>query len=486
MIIKVDNSTNELEITASREGDYLSYKNEPIKATWTYYFTQDETNRFFVNLPYNADYRAKINTILPNDTNIDFSKNIKGLHDFLKPLWKILKNGNYELKFYRNSKELFKRNMRFNGEWKNYYDPLEIFFANHTTDITKLDVIQTQYKIKWRKGEHISENNLEKLLNNTTSFDYDEDMLYFHSTFPKDKIDLNRVAYYENEIKKGKRPFATLISSYFHYVGLLPSYYVLDGHHKLMAYKNLKIYPPLAICAYIDSSDFDLSQLANVLYPWHIEYIIENKERPDKIAFFNKIASNKSSNLHAFLKNGKFEEVHIDRNEKYEFNYKNSSLDGVQKTWYNDNGQLKSIRYYSNGKAIGIWKYYFKSGQIQAIRPYNDNHQIHGIAVSYHDNGKKHDEEEYENGRHKDGIYNTWHKNGLKEFEVIYKKGRIVEQKSWNSYGKMYSHRKMNKESKRLEEISDNEKKHPIDTLSAERTTIIQTIRKYLNNKLKK
>jgi hypothetical protein len=57
-------------------------------------------------------------------------------------------------------------------------------------------------------------------------------------TQPFETIDKQRVNYYQDIISKGQRPCAIVICGG-------DANYILDGHHKLIAYKNLNINPPL-------------------------------------------------------------------------------------------------------------------------------------------------------------------------------------------------------------------------------------------------
>lgn len=84
-------------------------------------------------------------------------------------------------------------------------------------------------------------------LNEVILFTQDEEML-----------SLERVRWYEEQIRAGRRPVALLVNADFCDEGIYPdgskwmhsfdsSYFVLDGHHKLAAYKNLGIVPQALI-----------------------------------------------------------------------------------------------------------------------------------------------------------------------------------------------------------------------------------------------
>jgi hypothetical protein len=54
-------------------------------------------------------------------------------------------------------------------------------------------------------------------------------------------------------------------------------HFVLDGHHKLIAYRNLGKFPAVVEITHLPQStadlEFDLEQLSEVLFPWQFEHI---------------------------------------------------------------------------------------------------------------------------------------------------------------------------------------------------------------------
>ncbi len=73
------------------------------------------------------------------------------------------------------------------------------------------------------------------------------------STLPSFKIDFSRIKYYQNIINNHGRPIAITISNQNNYCS-----YILDGHHKLEAYKREKVFPRILFIECV-SSDIDIN-----------------------------------------------------------------------------------------------------------------------------------------------------------------------------------------------------------------------------------
>ena len=220
------------------------------------------------------------------------------------------------------------------------------------------------------------------------------------------------------------------------------SYFILDGHHKLLAYQKLGIYPSMALITHLPASaeeiEFDTEKLSTLLYPWQTKDILENWDEKD--AYVIEKLKNADSPLHQFIKNGLVKEYHQNGKPKHEAFYINDKLDGKSLEWY-DNGQLKHEHYYSNGRRIGIWKDYYSSGKIQFVQPFDDMNRYDGDIISYHENGQRRWIQSLKNGKNIDGFtYLCWFDNGDKEAELRYLDGRIIERKNWNSLRQFVNH----------------------------------------------
>lgn len=56
--------------------------------------------------------------------------------------------------------------------------------------------------------------------------------------------------------------------------------FVLDGHHKLLAYQELKIYPPIlsitSLAYKMEDLTFDFNELKSVIFPWQFEHLCKD------------------------------------------------------------------------------------------------------------------------------------------------------------------------------------------------------------------
>ena len=233
------------------------------------------------------------------------------------------------------------------------------------------------------------------------------------------------------------------------------SYFIIDGHHKLLAYQKLGIYPAIALITYlpalVEELEFDAEKLSTLLYPWQTENLLKNWEGKDPYVI--EKLKNPDSPLHQFIKNGLVKEYHSNKTPKHEAFYINDKVDGQSLEWF-DNGQLKYEHYYINGKRIGIWKDYYPSGKIQFIQPFDDMNRYDGDIISYYENGQKRSIQSLKNGRNIDGFTHwSWFESGDIEAQLKYLNGRIVERKNWNSLRQITNHEVFEKEHKKIKQM---------------------------------
>ncbi len=70
----------------------------------------------------------------------------------------------------------------------------------------------------------------------------------------------------------------------------------------------------------------------------------------------------------------------------------------VKKKSYYDNGKLNSIGKLQNDKRIGLWKFYYKSGELKNTVEYVDGKSF-GEVKWYHENGVLHSFGRFEHGK---------------------------------------------------------------------------------------
>lgn len=110
-------------------------------------------------------------------------------------------------------------------------------------------------------------------------------------TQPFETLDTKLIKYYEDKIKNGERPVAISIrvkradqqdEESYQETGYNTTKYILDGHHKLVAYQNLNIKPTYIVINRINrgmQDEHDESSLPNLnmyLFYYQIEHIVNN------------------------------------------------------------------------------------------------------------------------------------------------------------------------------------------------------------------
>jgi antitoxin component YwqK of YwqJK toxin-antitoxin module len=190
------------------------------------------------------------------------------------------------------------------------------------------------------------------------------------------------------------------------------------------------------------------------------EYIEYHYMRPDKIfkqcKFVNGLIHGKYYEYHTNNKiytmcnyiNGKiegpFRQYYSSGKQYRTCNYINNNIHGEFKEYYNsnenNNGNLKIICNYNNGKKEGTYVRYFKTdgilGPINDIMYYKDG-KLNGELISYHINGKIRTKMQYIDDIIKDTYY-TYDKDGniISVFNfvdnkrtnmILYKNGKIKE-----------------------------------------------------------
>lgn len=205
---------------------------------------------------------------------LDLSNNENLLKEVLKPFLDILENGEYHISF----------TSQIINDWT--------FEICDRTNVEKEEQIQSKYKSK-------DSNGICRIEKTTYNF-YPGNKTILLSTIPSDQINQEKVKEYELQIKNGKRPFAIGISAYYQndadevYKAEYDDFdadwysetYILDGHHKLLAYKNLELNPPFATIhrnyKSMLETKFDFDIIKGNLYSWQTEHILKNWEGKDK------------------------------------------------------------------------------------------------------------------------------------------------------------------------------------------------------------
>ncbi|MCD4814585.1 hypothetical protein K8S19_12955 [bacterium] len=112
--------------------------------------------------------------------------------------------------------------------------------------------------------------------------------------------------------------------------------------------------------------------------------------------------------------------------------YRNGKLEGPFK-WHRENGDLKEYGTNQDGKREGTWKLFFITGGYES-GTYKNGKQ-HGIFKHYSGNDKLLRDITYKNDR-KHGIEREyWEETGFVKYRIKWKKGNKVKQESYDING---------------------------------------------------
>lgn len=267
MKFKIANGLNHISIGMSDIGSYFNFKT-PLSLAW--YDCAGSLAKYLCVFPDVNNFRKTVQDNIQKNIDNDYSDNLEALFKLLEPILNILEDGEYSLNFYSCGD---KRLITYKTSSDNF---TKVHLSNYSIEIA--DHIKTS-------GMDSEELDLEK----TTYNFYEGNSVSFVSTESKSNIDRNRVEYFEELIRKGKRPFAIIFSSHFFpndgEADWISEKFIIDGHHKLIAYSNLNIYPAIAMITKIHESKheikFDFESLKERLHIAQYEHIFKNWEEKE-------------------------------------------------------------------------------------------------------------------------------------------------------------------------------------------------------------
>lgn len=366
-------------------------------------------------LPYERAYREDIGARLGALTATDFSGNFKDLY----PLFPVFPKGAYEVKFIPG------------------WDSRPVAYAEE----------------------------------GCTRSMYRDNYNIVYATQSKAELNMERVKYYEEKIRQGEQPFAIVFKQVLDLKernerGYIERPYesetfVVDGHHKLMAYQHLDLNPAIVEFTFYPKSQeevaFEVDALIDNIAEWEAGNIIQQIIRKER--FIGKYMDNPLSKVQQFLPTGfqkqyydngrlkfdaffRYGELHGECKSWHEngrlesiFGYKNGRFHGMYKEWYED-GSLKNTAHWKNGARCGDDVTLHPDGKIESIQGFNSIGQQHGRSVYFDAEGRKLSESWYHEGNHPDGCtYNMWHKNGHKKVEIWFENGDQRVVREWDSNG---------------------------------------------------
>ncbi|HEX7869302.1 MAG TPA: hypothetical protein VF455_04235 [Chryseobacterium sp.] len=253
------NSTNTIKIGLTEIGSYLEI-DKPVVLDWS--DCDGSMGRYCTMLGAKDDNFISLINELNAHIYKDYSENLQSLFIDFQSLFNLLENGIYYLNYSKSAvKNTFKTNL--------------IFPKTAASEKT-----------------FINENENDVLLF-TSEWYYEDQRSFIIATQLANSINQERVEFYKNEIIQGKRPFIiTIYKSYIEdkltfdkineYVEWDSALFLLDGHHKFLAYKELGINPPsFSICQGFSNPDelyFDLTKLKKYLNNFQIKHLAANIE----------------------------------------------------------------------------------------------------------------------------------------------------------------------------------------------------------------
>ena len=85
--------------------------------------------------------------------------------------------------------------------------------------------------------------------------------------------------------------------------------------------------------------------------------------------------------------------------------------------WFYDNGKLKTVGSYINGKSAGEWRAYHENEQLEKIGQYDENGKRTGEWKTYYNNGKLESIGKSSNGKQ------------IGEWKYYDRKGKLINKK---------------------------------------------------------
>ena len=368
-----------IEYDVHRHGECLSIGNEPATFLWREYDDPDEDNLALLSIK--KENKTLINDVLKDiDFEIDYTDKIDDLFQALQPLLHLLQNGNYELEFLKEK------------SFNVYLDAA--LFGEERMDSE--DVEEEIRKYQENLHQHIIQNDHSHRDNTYCYRIYEYPFIAWKS---EQEMDNDIVAEYEQQLSAGARPFAIILTGkyakddYFHD-------HVLDGHHKLRAYKNLKIEPLIAVINFLPKEEsevrnIDMERLVQSIYPWQLNHYFSIWS---EYGMKHYLDAHPDSLVKKYIKNGFFTSFHHDGSKCVEVSYIDDVNDGEYKYW-DRSGKLYIQGCYSLGKRIGKWVYYSTLHDVSS-----QSSEVNDVFL---------------------------------RDEYIYKDGKVLVHKSWNEEGKI-------------------------------------------------
>lgn len=443
----ITNGGNQLSIGICDGASYLHF-NDPIAVSWDEVSTPDH----FCLLPDFVLFRKAIRASLSDRLDNHFPADLNLLNETLAPLYSLMSNGDYTLYFDQNvySPILPNRDIGSFPYTEAYLINVPYRDVVYVADVEK---VKQEYE-DYRSSRERDRKYADSILDYTTPGPFEEfeegdnyEFADYESYLPtqgKENLNLDRVRFYEEKIAQGELPLVLLIEVSNAELNCSSPRYILDGHHKLMAYSNTKVNPNVACLRFLQTGQnklFDAERLSELLYPWQMESLL--KVWFNKAPFVSEPMKNPKSKLHELIKHGFVQRFYENGNRMSEANYYYDQIDGPLNEWH-ENGVLKMTGNYEKGAQVGIFKTYSTSGKIFMVTTYNERGIQNGLDTTYHENGRKKSEGFRNNPASREGVWTTWFSDGTVESETTYQNNKIVQRKNFNQSGELVHQERLN------------------------------------------
>lgn len=423
-----------LKIVPFELGDYLKTE-KPNVVSW--YDCHGSVGKYVSLLDEPNNVKTQITSVLRGALNSGIELDLSSIIKELKSFCTVFSAGKVHINTY---KEADYSSNEPNSEYRRYRKwsiacPRRIEKANEEKERERY----TEYfnekinEIGWIPGS---------IVDFTTSGFYDAFESHFIFTQTKESLNQNVIKEYQKLILEGKRPYCIIYNSE---ISDNDNNYVIDGHHKLMAYHNLKIRPYIlefTQISEVQETKFNVDRLDDdlfgLLYTWQLKHIFDNGISPNS-ALNNVIESNENR-FNQFVKNGLVEEKWVNGNTKLKGYYKNDKPDGKLEYFF-ENGNKKSVVIYKDGKQLRYIKSWFVSGELQSECVPNDD-ILNGEQISYHKSGEISGKTIFKDGKVADGKSAfTYAQDGRVTYEAEYENGENIRSRWFDRNGNVTEQR---------------------------------------------
>ena len=288
-----------------------------------------------------------------NDKLLNLSiSNLNEIKEDISGLLTILDLGIYSVNFQKSEEE--------NGKYGlNYYN---IIFPKFDKSNLKEEELTDDFKMIFNKlvsenGNYIPADIVDY---SAISF-YDGCETFIIATKKESELDNSRVEFYREHIKKGKRP-PIIVLTCTHKQSTLNSF-IIDGHHKALAYIQEKVNPALINISgeakYVEDTLSKLKHASTLLFKDQFEYLILSNYASDLLN--EEIC--KDEYLRKYCLDGWVEKKYPNGITRLMGNYLNNKKNGIIE-WFYPDGSLEKRQKYENDKYICTYESYFYNGKL--------------------------------------------------------------------------------------------------------------------------